>query len=82
MNSILGMLGGGNGNIMMQAMGAMMRGESPKQFLQNLAQSNPQLKGLDLNNLEQTAKQVCNSNNVDMNAKMQELNSYISNFAK
>ena len=82
MNSILGMLGNGNGNIMMQAMGAMMRGESPRQFLSSIAQNNPQLKGLDFNNLEQTAKQVCNNNGVDMNAKMQELNSYISNFAK
>lgn len=73
MNSILGMLG--NGNIMMQAMGAMMRGENPRQFLSNLAQSNPQLKGLDLNNLEQTAKTVCDNNGVDMNAKMNELKS-------
>jgi hypothetical protein len=82
MNSIMNLLGGGNGNIMMQAFGAMMRGENPRQFLSNLAQNNPQLKGLDLNNLEQTAKQVCDSNGVDMSSKMKELNSYISNFAK
>ena len=71
MNSILGMLG--NNNIMMQALGSMMRGESPKQFLSNLAQTNPQLKGLNLDNLEQTAQEVCNSNGVDMNSKMQEI---------
>ena len=74
MNSIMNMLGGNN-NIMMQAMGAMMRGESPKQFLQNLAQSNPQLQGMDFSNLQQTAQQVCNNNGVDMNSKMNEIKS-------
>lgn len=71
MNSILGMLG--NNNIMMQAFGAMMRGENPKQFLSNLAKTNPQLSNLNLDNLEQTAQQVCNSNGVDMNSKIKEL---------
>ena len=75
MNSILGMLG--NNNIMMQAFGAMMRGENPRQFLSSLAQNNPQLKGLDLNNLEQTAQKVCSDNGVDMNAKMNELKTSI-----
>ena len=75
MNSIMGMLG--NNNIMMQAFGAMMRGESPQQFMQNLAQSNPALQGLDLNNLQQTAQQVCNANGVDMDSKMKEIQSYL-----
>lgn len=69
----------GNGNVMLQAMGAMMRGENPRQFLSSLAQNNPQLKGLDFNNLEQTAQTVCNNNGVDMNAKINELK---SNFFK
>ena len=73
MNSILGMLG--NNNIMLQAMGAMMRGENPRQFLSNLAQSNPQLRNLNLDNLEQTAQEVCNSNGVDMTSKIQEIKS-------
>ena len=66
---------GGNNNIMLQAMGAMMRGESPRQFLQNLAQNNPQLQGLDFSNLQQTAETVCNNNGVDMNSKMSEIKS-------
>ena len=57
MNSIMGM-SGQTGNIMMQAFGAMMRGESPRQFLQGLAQSNPALQGLDFNNLQQTAQSI------------------------
>lgn len=82
MNSILGMLGGGNGNVMMQAFGAMMRGESPQQFLSNLAQNNPALKGMDFSDLQQTAQQVCNQNGVDMNSKMAEVKNIISNFEK
>ena len=61
----LGMLG--NNSMMLQAMGAMMRGESPSDFLKNLANTNPQLQGLDLDNLESTATALCQKNNVDMN---------------
>ena len=75
MNSIMGMLG--NSNIMMQAFGAMMRGETPQQFLRGLAQNNPALKGMDLNNLQQTAQQLCNDNGVDMNAKIEEIKAQI-----
>lgn len=57
----------GNNNIMMQAFGAMMRGESPQAFLKNLANTNPQLQGLDLDNLESTAKSLCDKNGIDMN---------------
>ena len=60
-----GMLG--NNGMMLQAMGAMMRGESPSDFLKNLANTNPQLQGLDLDNLESTATALCQKNNVDMN---------------
>ena len=77
MNSLMGMFGQQNNNVMMQAFGAMMRGESPRQFLQGLAQNNPQLQGLDLNNLQQTAQQVCDSNGVDMNSKIKEIQSYL-----
>ena len=53
--------------MMMQAMGAMMRGENPRTFLKNLANSNPQLQGLDLDNLQSTAQALCDKNNVNMN---------------
>ena len=54
-------------NMMMQAFGAMMRGESPSDFLKNLANTNPQLQGLDFDDLEGTAKALCEKNNFDMN---------------
>lgn len=56
----------GNNSMMMSAFGAMMRGESPQAFLKNLANTNPQLQGLDLDNLEGTAKALCDKNNVNM----------------
>lgn len=68
----------GNNNLMMQALGAMMRGESPKDFLKNLANSNPQLQGLNLDDLEGTAKALCDKNNVNMD----ELADKIKDFAK
>ena len=54
-------------NIMIKAFGSMMRGESPTAFLKNLAKTNPQLQGLDLDNLEGTAKDICEQRNIDMN---------------
>ena len=68
----------GNNNIMMQAFGAMMRGESPQQFLKNLSGNNPQLQGLNLDDLEGTAKTLCEKNNIDMN----QLADQIKDFAK
>ena len=53
--------------MMMQAMGAMMRGESPSDFLKKIANTNPQLQGLDLDDLQGTAKALCDKNNVNMN---------------
>ena len=69
MNPIMQMLGNSNGatNIMMKAFGAMMRGESPTDFLKNLARTEPRLQGLDLDNLEGTAKNLCDQRNIDMN---------------
>ena len=79
MNPIMQMLtGNSNGmNMMVKAFGAMMRGESPTDFLKNLAKTTPQLQGLDLDNLENTAKDLCNQRNVDMN----QLKSQIEEFA-
>ena len=63
-NSLLSIFGGGN-NIMMQAVGAFMRGESPQTFLQNLAKTNPNLRGLDLTDINATAQKVCREHGVD-----------------
>lgn len=65
MNPLM-MLGQNNNNMMMKAMGAMMRGENPKTFLKNLANTTPQLQGLNFDDLEGTARALCEKNNVNM----------------
>ena len=84
-NPILQMLGGSKtpqSNIMMQAVGAMMRGESPQSFLQNLAKTNPQLQGLDLNNPSQAAEQLYKDKGQDIGAAktsiMDKINSFMN----
>lgn len=69
-------------NILMQAIGAAMRGESPQTFLQNLAQTHPQLRQYDLSNLTQTAQQVCQNNGVDMEAVTGQIDSIVSSVVK
>ena len=66
-------MGSGKGNVMMQAFGAMMRGESPKAFMQGLAKNHPQLQGMNFDNLQNSAQEVCYKNGVDMNQKMDEI---------
>ena len=63
--------------MMLQAMGAMMRGENPTDFLRKLASTTPQLQGLNFDDLEGTAKALCEKNNVNMN----ELAAQIQEFA-
>ena len=81
-NPILQMLNGNQqNNIMVQAVGAMMRGESPQSFLQNLAKTNPALQGLDLNNPSMAAEQLYKEKGQDINAArssiMDKVNSFI-----
>ena len=64
-NSLLSIFGGGNNNIMLQAIGAAMRGESPQTFLQNLAATNPALRGVDLNDINGSAQRLCRERGID-----------------
>lgn len=65
-------------NILMQAIGAALRGESPQEFMSNLAKNHPQLKQYDLSNLQQTAQQICQQNGVDM----QQVTNQLDNITK
>ena len=63
MNPILNMFGGaqtGGPAILLQAIGAAMRGESPQAFMKKLANSHPQLKKMNLEDLYGSAQQLCN----------------------
>lgn len=72
----------GNNSMMMQAFGAMMRGESPQTFLKNLANTNPQLQGLNLDDLEGTAKALCEKNNVNMEELAQKITEFANSNTK
>ena len=71
-NPLMNILGG-NGNLMMQAFGAMMRGESPQEFMRNLANTKPELRGLDLTDINATAQKVCRDHGVDANKLTEEI---------
>ena len=58
MNSILSMLGGGNSSILLQALGAAMRGESPQAFMKKLANTDPRLKKMNLDDLYGSAQKL------------------------
>lgn len=84
-NPILKMLqnsSGGQNNIMMQAVGAMLRGESPQMFLKRLAETNPQLQGLDLDHPDQAAQKLYEQNGQDYNAAKSSIRDKISSFMK
>ena len=82
MNSLLSMLGGSSGGvngmaIMMQAIGAAMRGESPQKFMKNLANSHPQLKKMNLDDLMGSAQQLAQQNGEDIDALSKNLDGVI-----
>ena len=45
-------------------------------ILKNLANTNPQLQGLDLDNLEGTARSLCEKNNIDMNQLAEQIKGF------
>lgn len=67
-------------NIMIQAIGAWMRGESPQSFMKNLAKTNPVLQGLDLDNLDRTAEDLYSKNGKDINEAKNKISQFVSNF--
>lgn len=60
----------------------MLRGESPQQFLQNLAKTQPQLQGLDLSNPDKAAQDLYAQKGQDYNAAktsiMEQVNQFIA----
>ena len=44
---------------------AMLSGQTPETFLQNIAKTDARFQGLDLTNLETTAHQLCRDRGID-----------------
>ena len=64
-NSLMSFFGGGGNSIMLQAVGAFMRGESPRDFLRSLANSRPELRNIDMNDINGSAERLCRERGVD-----------------
>lgn len=67
-NSLLSLLGGSSSagtSLLMQAVGAALRGESPQAFMKRLANQHPQLKRMNLDDLQGTARELCQQNGVN-----------------
>ena len=86
MNPLLKMLGGGGGNVFaqiaMQAVGAYMRGDTPENFLRGLASTRPELKGLDFNDLEGSARKLAKEKGVDFETVKGEAMSALQQYIK
>lgn len=84
-NSILSSLGGpasvsggmSGTSILLQAVGAAMRGESPQAFMKRLANQHPQLKRMNLDDLQGTAQQLCQQNGLNPNDVAQKIDQII-----
>ena len=67
-NPLLGFLSSGGGtNILLQAIGAAMRGESAHDFMARLANERPELKQINLGDLQGSAQALCRQKGVDPN---------------
>jgi len=80
MNSLLNMLTGNGGgtSILMQAVGAALRGESPQDFISNLANTHPQLKKVDLNDLMGSAQQLAQQKGVNIDDVTKQIDQFVN----
>lgn len=79
MNSLLSMFGSGGGtSILFQAIGAAMRGESPQTFLKKLANSDPRLKKMNLDDLMGSAQQLAQQQGINLDDVQKQLDSTIN----
>lgn len=87
MNSLLNGLIGSLGrtstpSVLLQALGAAMRGENPSDFMKNLANTYPQLRPYNLDNLQSTAQQICQQKGVNTDAVINQLNTVFDPYVK
>ena len=84
MNPLLQIMSSGSaGNadflsILMQMVGAAIRGESPQAFMKRLANQHPAMKKVNFNDLMGSAQQLAKENNVDIDQLKSKLDDAIS----
>lgn len=75
-NFLMGSAGNGT-NILLQAVGAAMRGESAQDFMTRLANERPELRQINLGDLQGSAQQLCRQNGIDPNDLAQKIDGVI-----
>lgn len=81
-NPIMSLFSGANTSILLQAVGAAMRGESAQDFMSRLAQERPELKQVNLADLQGSAQKLCAQKGVDANQLAQKLDGVIDPIIK
>ena len=71
-----------NSFILLQAIGAAMRGESPQAFMKRLANQHPQLKKMNLDDLQATAQQLAQQQGLNVDEVTKELDNVINPIVK
>ena len=82
MNSLLSMLGNSETSILMQALGAAMRGESPQAFMKKLANTDPRLKKMNLDDLYGSAQKLAQEQGVNIDDVTKQIDSTFSQHIK
>ena len=78
MGFLSGMTGGmGGTNILLQAVGAAMRGESAHDFMTRLANERPELKQINLGDLQGSAQALCQQKGIDANELAKKIDSVV-----
>ena len=69
-------------SILLQAVGAALRGESPQKFMKNLANTHPQLKRMNLDDLYGSAQQLCQEKGLNASEVAKSLDGVIDPMVK
>lgn len=84
MNPLLNMYSGNTSGmpVLMQAIGAALRGESPQAFMKRLANSHPQLKKMNLDDLYGSAQQLCQEKGINADDIAKKIDSVVDPMIK
>lgn len=84
MNPLMQMMSGGSAGsidfmtILMQMVGAAIRGESPKAFMKRLANQHPAMKKVNFDDLMGSAEALAKENNMDIEQLKSKLDDVVS----
>lgn len=77
-NPLMGFLTGAGGtNILLQAVGAAMRGESAHDFMSRLANERPELRQVNLADLQGSAQALCQQKGINATELAQKIDGVI-----